>query len=192
MFLVTYSSAEDSLESKTGSTIGHTDGCEIKQKNNLEKEESFSSGAAVLLTVVDPRSSCQEKSAAVPDVHLTNDLCGSMEDKSKENSTGNLLMKEEILSSLQSKYDSNASSVSNCKDLWDASNGVHPPVEEHILCSERHKKSLDFFCLKDTSSTKIVSGEGHFSRFCPILLLRNADETGLLTGYLPLPLCFCV
>ncbi|KNA23153.1 hypothetical protein SOVF_027510 isoform A [Spinacia oleracea] len=165
------------------------DGCEIKQKSNLEKEESFSSGAAVLLTVVDPRSSFHERSAEVSDAHLSNDLRGSMEDKSEENSTENLLMKKEVFSTLQTKYDSNAS-LSNCKDLWDASNGVHPPVEEHILCLEKHQKSLDFFCLKDTSK-KFVSAEGHFSRFCPIMLLRRADEAGLLNGWsIILPICW--
>ncbi|KAL2934893.1 Ribonucleases P/MRP protein subunit POP1 [Bienertia sinuspersici] len=180
---------ENSLELGTGSTIGHADGCGIKQ-NNLEKEECFSSGAAVLLTVADPRSSGYKRSAAVPDALLANNLSGSMEHKSKENSSGNLVVKEEVFSTLQSKYDTDASSVSNCKDLWDASNGVIPPVEEHILCLERQKKSLEFFCLKDTS-TNFASSEGQFSRFCPILLLRNSDEAGLLSGWsIILPICW--
>lgn len=174
---------EDALELRTGTTIGHTSRCEIKQ-NNLEKEKCFSSGAAVLLTVVDPRFSCHNNSAVVPDAHLANNLCGSVEDKSEEISTG----KEEVFSTLQSKYGS-ISYLTNCKDLWDASNGVYPPVEEHILCLERRQKTLDFFCLKDTSSTKFESA-GHFSRFCPIMLLRNFDEEDLTGWSIILPICW--
>ncbi|XP_010679406.1 ribonucleases P/MRP protein subunit POP1 isoform X2 [Beta vulgaris subsp. vulgaris] len=176
-------SVEDCLKSRTGSTPGHKDGCEIQQKDILEKEECFSPGAAILLTVVDPRSACQKGSVPVPALPLTNDLRSSMEEKGKDNSAGNLLMEEEVLSTSQSKHDSNIS-LSNCKDLWDASIGVRPPVEEHILCLERHQKSLDFFCIKDMSSPQFVStDEGHFSSFCPVLLLKNTDEAGLYTGW---------
>ncbi|XP_021768715.1 uncharacterized protein LOC110733017 [Chenopodium quinoa] len=175
-------SVEDSFELNTGLATAYTNGCEIQPRNYLENEDCFSSGAAVLLTVIDPRSSCHKKSLAAPAANLANEQFGSMEDKSEENYVGNLPMKEDVFSTLQSKYDSNAS-LSNCKDLWDASNGIHPPVEEHKLCLEKHQKSLDFFRLKDTSSTKFASADGHFSRFCPILLLRNANEADHFTGW---------
>ncbi|XP_057519156.1 ribonucleases P/MRP protein subunit POP1 isoform X1 [Amaranthus tricolor] len=168
---------------ETGSTTEYTDG-------DLGKEESFSPGTAVLLTVVDPRFSCHKKAEVLPVAHLSKDPKESMQDKCEQNSTGNLIMKEGVLSTSLSK-DESTSSLFMCKDLWDASNGVNPPMEEHILCSKRHQKSLDFFCSKSTASTIFETTEGSYSNLCPIMLLKNADEASLHIGWtIILPICW--
>lgn len=166
------SSLEDSLESNSYSMTEDENGGDIQQKSILEKTELLTSRAAVSLIVVDPRSLSDMRFGSVRESHLA----GNNEDP-----VWNLLMKkEEVL--LQPKIES-ISSLSNCNDLWVASKGVYPPVEENLLCLERHKKSLDFFCMKDKTSGKNMSTEPKFSRLCPIVLLKNTEQAGLLTGW---------
>lgn len=157
-------------------------GCGSKQ-NTLKNAEHLSLSTIMLLAVVDPRSLLGKRSAAVPDAHLSSNLCGLSEDKRNDHSAGNMHMKEEELSVLQSAYETD-SSLPNCKELWDVVNEVvHPPVEENVLCLDRQKESLDFFCIKDATSAKSMSTETKFSRLCPIMLLRDTNHTGLLTGW---------
>uniref|UniRef100_A0A7C9DCZ9 Uncharacterized protein n=1 Tax=Opuntia streptacantha TaxID=393608 RepID=A0A7C9DCZ9_OPUST len=156
-------------------------GCGTK-RNDLKSAEFLSSSTFISLAVVDPRFLPAKKSA-VPEAHLSSNLCGLSGDKKSDHSAGNLHMKEEKLSILQLMYETD-SSLSNCNDLWDVVNEVvHPPVEENVLCLGRQKRSLDFFCLKDATSAKSTSTETKFSRLCPIMLLRDTDHTGLLTGW---------
>ncbi|KAJ8446266.1 hypothetical protein Cgig2_016037 [Carnegiea gigantea] len=158
-------------------------GCGSKQ-NTLKNAEHLSLSTIMLLAVVDPRSLLGKRSAAVPEAHLSSNVCGLSEDKRNGHSAGNMHMKEEELSVLQSAYETD-SSLPNCKDLWDVVNEVvHPPVEENVLCLDRQKESLDFFCIKDATSAKSMSTETKFSGLCPIMLLRDTNHTGLLTGYI--------
>lgn len=68
-------------------------------------------------------------------------------------------------------------SVAACKSLWDLSSGVMPPVEESILCKERHELRNSLFCLHSPISTELQS-----SRSCPVVLLKNENEKSLSIG----------
>ncbi|XP_074263012.1 ribonucleases P/MRP protein subunit POP1 [Silene latifolia] len=169
--------SEKSLKLKNLSMKEHTNGCEPTQNNILEKEESFSSHAVLSLNVVDPRFLSTKVVAAVPDAQLAGDLLDLSEDTNKDSHAGSHHEKEDVPFTLQSQNECNSS------DLWDSIEKVQPPMEEHLLCQERHKKSLDFFCLKDTSSVKSSRTQENFSTSCPILLMRRSYRSGLLKGW---------
>lgn len=58
--------------------------------------------------------------------------------------------------------------------LWDVSKGISPPVEESVLCMEKHHKRLTSYCLNDKGSKEQhASAKGQSSRFCPILVINN-------------------
>lgn len=64
---------------------------------------------------------------------------------------------------------------SSYTELWDANKGLFSPVEESVLCMEKHHQRLLSFCLtnktsndNNTPTTKMES-----SRFCPIILLKR-------------------
>ncbi|GMH02302.1 hypothetical protein Nepgr_004141 [Nepenthes gracilis] len=158
--------SEDSWQLKKCSVVGGDNSNESRQRV-LQKEDCISSHAVVPLIVADPRS-----------------LRGLLEDKTKEQSvsTGGL-DRNEGLSALQSKPAEEYTS-SNCKDLWDVSKGIHPPLEESVLCMERHHRRLDFFCIKDKTFGPLhISTIAKCLRLCPIILLRNTSQAGSLQGW---------
>lgn len=78
-----------------------------------------------------------------------------------------------------------SSCISNA-DLWHAiaCNGINPPVEESVLCMEKHQERLASFCLVDSNpgSLQTLPMEGS-SRVCPILLLKDNNHRSALTRY---------
>ncbi|KAJ8436141.1 hypothetical protein Cgig2_033636 [Carnegiea gigantea] len=125
---------------------------------------------------------CKEGVVA-PEAHLSTNLHGSSKDKRSDCSIGNLHIKEEEPFMLHSTYEID-SSLPNCKDLWDVMNEVvHPLVDKNVLCLDRQKASLDFFRTEEATSAKSMSVEAKFSRLRLIMLLRDTNHTGLLTGW---------
>ncbi|KAM7523324.1 hypothetical protein LguiA_013226 [Lonicera macranthoides] len=69
-------------------------------------------------------------------------------------------------------------------DLWDAGKGIYPPVEESVLCMEKHQQRLAFFFLGDKNSGESNAlRKGQCSRFCPIILLRNNNLGDSITSW---------
>nr|GEV45269.1 ribonucleases P/MRP protein subunit POP1 isoform X1 [Tanacetum cinerariifolium] len=69
-------------------------------------------------------------------------------------------------------------------DLWDAGNGLCCPLEESVLCMEKHHQRLSTFCLTDKTSDSVsVSTKMRSSRFCPVLLLRRNDLNDSVTRW---------
>ncbi|KAL6965717.1 ribonuclease P [Sarracenia purpurea var. burkii] len=128
----------------------------------LENEDHISPSAIISLTISDPRDLPEKKALLVSEATSTSTLGSMKEDEGKE---------------LWKNGGDGALSVS--MDLWDASKGILPPVEENILCMEKHHKKLAFFCLDNTNLGKQnASTEGLFCRLCPILLLNNSNRKG--------------
>ncbi|KAK4844269.1 hypothetical protein QYF36_018307 [Acer negundo] len=93
------------------------------------------------------------------------------------------------LSSSWLKFE--GSTIFNDRSLWDANNGISPPVEENVLCMEKHHQLLDFICLDDPKSgTAKTSKEMQCSRSCPLLLLKK-DQKGSPIGKKPVAEAFC-
>ncbi|XP_071690398.1 ribonucleases P/MRP protein subunit POP1 [Rutidosis leptorrhynchoides] len=61
------------------------------------------------------------------------------------------------------------------KDLWDVGNGLLCcPVEESVLCMEKHHQRLSSFCLADKSSEVAKASTNlDASRTCPVILLKG-------------------
>ncbi|XP_076909618.1 ribonucleases P/MRP protein subunit POP1-like [Bidens hawaiensis] len=69
-------------------------------------------------------------------------------------------------------------------DLWDAEKGLYCPVEESVLCMEKHHQRLVSFCLTDTHSVDVNASTGiHSSRVCPIILLRRNNLMDSVTRW---------
>ncbi|KAJ8445953.1 hypothetical protein Cgig2_003829 [Carnegiea gigantea] len=128
----------------------------------------------MLLTIVDPCSLVIKRSAAVPKAPLSSNLCGLSKDKGNDHSIGNLHIREEEPSMLQSTYEIN-SSLPKSKDLWDVVNEVvHLLIEENVLYLEKQKEA---------TLAKSMSTKTKFYRSCPIMLLRDTNHTSLLTRW---------
>ncbi|KAK3034635.1 hypothetical protein RJ639_033590 [Escallonia herrerae] len=136
----------------------------LKLTNFFENEDEVSSAAVLSLTVSDPRVLIEKGVANVPEaVKGHNSVCLEAEECSK---------------------------LSDSMDLWGAPTCLCPPVEESVLCMEKHHQRLGFFRLGGHSSGEVnASTDGQFSRLCPILLLRSSNlKVSLLRCSIILPL----
>lgn len=130
------------------------------------------------LIVTDPR---MEKEEQVMDIALSTCTGKSGENeavKDKKHITHTEILDENAVLLSSSEVDS------NCEDLlWDAKSGIKPPVEDNVLCKERHDKRMDFFCLGDwDSNTSDTKGTLSCSRSCPVMLLRNNSPDNQFVG----------
>ncbi|XP_015890689.3 ribonucleases P/MRP protein subunit POP1 isoform X2 [Ziziphus jujuba] len=161
------------------------DNTKVKRFSVLENEEHVSSNAVLSLTVMDPRTlrngkktadALESESTGVEAVIPRDGIdeqCASEEISHKDNKSLSLLCSEP-----------GGDRVLSGRDLWDARSGISPPVEESILCKEKHDLQKNFFCLGDpTSGTLNASTDVQCSRYCPILLLKNKNQKGLDIGW---------
>ncbi|KAJ8899138.1 hypothetical protein K2173_011135 [Erythroxylum novogranatense] len=150
----------------------------------LEDEESISSCSVLSLTVKDPRMLPVKSIANMSSspTCLINDL---PQDEAKEHASflevpGNY---KELLSLPSSIPDANEGLVDNMC-LWDVSCRLRPPVEENILCLEKHHARMDFIFLDDPKATVSKNSIGLQSlKCCPILLLKNNIGKGRSMGW---------
>uniref|UniRef100_A0A5B6YLK6 Uncharacterized protein n=1 Tax=Davidia involucrata TaxID=16924 RepID=A0A5B6YLK6_DAVIN len=152
----------------------------LKNSSILESEDHISSSSIISLTVNDPRALPEKKVAVFPKATSTSMLGHLREDEVEGHPTlaGIQNRNAELLSSLWSKPEE-ISDLSPFIDLWDAGKGLAPPVEESVLCKERHNQRLNSFCLGDTNLGALnASTKGQCSRLCPILLLKHDNEEG--------------
>ncbi|WOH01528.1 hypothetical protein DCAR_0520912 [Daucus carota subsp. sativus] len=111
------------------------------------ESENYTASSIISLVINDPRIST-----------------GKAEDQT---SAG---IQESILEPVSSLYLRNGES----RDLWQASSGIYPPVEESFLCREKHQQRMAFFCLNDKSASILNEpAKEQCSRVCPVLLLKN-------------------
>ncbi|TXG63282.1 hypothetical protein EZV62_010276 [Acer yangbiense] len=176
--------SKDSLQLKKCSSL---EADSDSEKNNifvLEDEENISSCANLSFIVKDPRLLSNERTADFPESASSIISNNVQEDEANEHVVlpGISDKSEEFLSSSQSKFDGNTCFYD--RSLWDANNGISPPVEENVLCMEKHQQHLDFICLDDSKSgTTKTSNKVQCSRSCPILLLKNNNEKGSPIGW---------
>nr|XP_043610759.1 ribonucleases P/MRP protein subunit POP1 [Erigeron canadensis] len=73
---------------------------------------------------------------------------------------------------------------SSYTDLWDVGKGLCCPVEESVLCMEKHHERLSSFCLADKSSDSTnLAIKIHSSRICPVILLRRNNLKDSITRW---------
>ncbi|KAK2649122.1 hypothetical protein Ddye_016611 [Dipteronia dyeriana] len=161
--------SKDPLQLKKCSAL-EADGDSEKNKIFvLEDKKNVSSTAILSFIVKEPRLLLNERIA---------DFWGSASSIIPNNVRDD---EANELSSSWSKFE--GSTIFNDRSLWDANSGISPPVEENVLCMEKHQQHLDFICLDDPKSgTAKTSNEAQCSRSCPILLLKNNNQKGSPIG----------
>lgn len=130
----------------------HDDPGKCENTSIFENEHQISSPGVVTLVVKDPRMI--EKGNVISPDGKPSGLC-----------------KEECQSK-EPKHESEF--VFEHDDLWNSNKEVCPPVEESVLCMEKHNQRKEFICLGHQSSgSQNVSVDRKFTRSCPVLLLKN-------------------
>jgi ribonuclease P/MRP protein subunit POP1 len=156
---------------------------QFKRSAVLENGEDFCTHAILSLRVKDPRIMPETGIADVPE-SLSAGMLSVPEAEMKEHValTGISDNKKELLLSICSKPEGK-SPVYYDNELWNNSSGVSLPVDESVLCMERHNLHMDNFCLDDPNSGVMnTSTKVQCSRSCPILLLKNNNQKGSLIG----------
>ncbi|XP_068642677.1 ribonucleases P/MRP protein subunit POP1-like [Aristolochia californica] len=93
-------------------------------------------------------------------------------------------IRAESFKSLWLKPDIDPVQLSDSKDLWTLHGQVNLPLEESLLCQEKHKKRLAFFHLDDATTGKSTTEcEKHSAQSCPILLLKSNIEGSSLSRW---------
>lgn len=149
----------------------------------LENGEDFCTHAILSLRVKDPRIMPETGIADVPE-SLSTGMLNVPEAEIKEHAalTGVSDNNKDVLLSFCSKPEGK-STIYYDNELWNNTSGVSPPVEESVLCMEKHHLHMDNFCLDDPNSGVLkTSTKVQCSRSCPILLLKNNNQKGSLIG----------
>ncbi|XP_077216674.1 ribonucleases P/MRP protein subunit POP1-like isoform X2 [Tasmannia lanceolata] len=155
----------------------------------LKHAQDLPSRAILSLVVQDPRDLPMNRIDCVPEAPSTS-LGGDLQkvDNVKENATlisvAQNNNEEEVMSSLWLKPDGTMGHFSDSKDLWASHEQISPPVEENLLCTERHQRCLASFFLANTNSQTLPAETKEGSvRSCPILLLKNSNRCDSCTGW---------
>ncbi|XP_031498129.1 ribonucleases P/MRP protein subunit POP1 isoform X2 [Nymphaea colorata] len=145
---------------------------------NLEHAEDLASHAILSLSVVDPRvvpvkeTTCPWMGPKVEPIAQN----GSLEENNGScwEATGN---KIEAFMGTWFEHEWNCL-VPDSKELWESSaKNLSSPMEESLLCAEKHQRRLSsFFMDKKNQEICTSKSTNNFSRFCPILLLRNSQK----------------
>ncbi|KAL6535048.1 hypothetical protein OROMI_026422 [Orobanche minor] len=142
----------------------------VSEKPSIfENGHQISPTAVVSVVVKDPRAFTKKGDVVVPEERPPDFL--STEEFQIQEQTSLSLPKHEAECVLQSN------------DLWDVDKDVCPPVEESVLCMEKHYRRKDFICLRHKSSgPQSTTLDGTYSRMCPVLLLKNETSEYSVTS----------
>uniref|UniRef100_A0A2P2L4N0 Uncharacterized protein LOC105138000 n=1 Tax=Rhizophora mucronata TaxID=61149 RepID=A0A2P2L4N0_RHIMU len=182
------SSSENSWQLKKCSVVGADHETQSKKAVLFEDEENIPSCSILSLIVKDPRTLSKQSIADGTATVINNNV---PEDEAKEHVTlPDISEKSEVLlssSTSKAKWNDN---LHDDKDMWDANSRMCLPVEESILCLEKHHSRMDLVCLDyPKAGMPKTPTELQSSRCCPTLLLENRNSKGLLMGWsLILPL----
>ncbi|KAJ0810242.1 putative ribonuclease P [Helianthus annuus] len=140
-----------------------------------------SKASQLLQKILHPVSSMSEKSSCLRKCSLM----GAVEEHTPCSGISSFTVNDpRALTNENTEFDSSYT------DLWDAEKGLCCPVEESVLCMEKHHQRLLSFCLPDKNSADIDASTGiHSSRVCPIILIRRnklMDSVTRWTIILPL------
>ncbi|OIT07044.1 hypothetical protein A4A49_41115 [Nicotiana attenuata] len=159
----------------------------VKYASYIGNDDQIHSSAIFSLSISDPR-------------FLDKDIANALEATApallsykKDERGGNGTPKRDMkLLSCSSLEHEGGQGLSECIDLWDSKTDIDPPIEESILCMEKHHQRMELFGVGDMNSGRQQpSTERRFSRFCPILLLKSDNQkTSIIRWSIILPLCW--
>ncbi|KAL5724219.1 ribonuclease P [Ranunculus cassubicifolius] len=146
----------------------------------LEHAGDLPDHAVVSLVVKDPRDLSQsvpkivsEETSTILDANMINNV--SSEHYCLPTSTDQT---KKAISSLWLNSEAISVLYSDSRDLWENHIGVSPPVEENLLCMEKHQKRMEFFQLNENSGISTTEAKEHSCRSCPVLLLKKNSLRG--------------
>ncbi|KAG6653178.1 hypothetical protein CIPAW_05G057600 [Carya illinoinensis] len=155
----------------------------IKNSSVPKNEDDFCTHAILSLRVWDPRMVSETGTADVPKSHSTGMPSVPTAEAKEHAASARIVDKNrELLLAFWSKAEENG--IIHNNDLWESSSGVSPPLEESMLCMEKHRVRMENFCLvAPNSGTLNTPTKVRCSRSCPIMLLKNNDQKGLFIGW---------
>uniref|UniRef100_J3NA70 Uncharacterized protein n=2 Tax=Oryza brachyantha TaxID=4533 RepID=J3NA70_ORYBR len=165
----------DPLDSPTGS--------HFLQASVIDHADIFQTGAILSMTVRDPRDNSVQgvDSSKTHSLNQDNQL---MEEYQVSNANEVPSEMRNILSSIWLNPGSYDLVLSDCKELWDSNLKINPPVNEEILCMERHHRRIKFFCLDSGNDVGQRAQENDsISRSFPVILLKHAKSNLLSVGW---------
>ncbi|KAJ0113232.1 hypothetical protein Patl1_00864 [Pistacia atlantica] len=145
--------SKKSWQLKKCSSSKADDDSQDKEFSLIENDEHISSCAILSLIVDDPRPLPDESISEISNISedLIHDSCLKFEGKS----------------------------FFNYESIWDATSRMSLPMEENVLCMEKHHRHMAFLHLDDPKSgTWKPSNKAQCSRTCPIMLLKNKNQKG--------------
>lgn len=163
---------EDSWQREKNAVAVADDDSQLKT-SVLEKEDHIASKAILSLSVMDPRATTKIGTTANVQESTSSDKVGDAtgtEIREHADAVG-------IADRNKLRSESGGDDTESCRTLWDAESGIISPLEESVLCQEKHELHKNFFCLDDPNQTKVQC-----ARCCPILLLKDENKKGLTIG----------
>ncbi|XP_048430350.1 LOW QUALITY PROTEIN: ribonucleases P/MRP protein subunit POP1-like [Pyrus x bretschneideri] len=138
---------------------------------HLKNEEEIPSHAILSLNVKDPHTLTEKGNTA------------DAQDLGSASILGDVLGTEDKKHVIFGRFSDEPAGSGKIR-ANNVSSGVSPPVEEAVLCKEKHDQNRNFFCLDDSSSGELnTSSTSQGSRSCLIMLLKNCNGRGLHVGW---------
>ncbi|KAH7655112.1 Ribonuclease P protein [Dioscorea alata] len=152
----------------------------VKKSYIMHHAEQLPSNAVFSLKVYDPRDLPSTGTESIPEVAFTKQENNLQHDNVTDTSADT----EDLLSSFWSEPQSNGVFLSDSEGLWDSNDKLSPPIQENILCEEKHLKRLELFCLDESNNPTPVTRcrKGSFQS-CPLLLLKHKDIGNISAGW---------
>ncbi|KAL6907812.1 hypothetical protein ACP4OV_001982 [Aristida adscensionis] len=153
------------------STVSH-----LSKASLFDHAEILHPGAIISMVVHDPRDGSGSKLVPLnkENIVLKEGLISNADKTPLE--LGNILSWMRVHPGRHDMF------LADCKELWDSSNNINPPLAEEILCTEKHHERIKFFCLDSGNDQGQTNQEKDFSRSCPVVLLKHAREGMLALG----------
>jgi ribonuclease P/MRP protein subunit POP1 len=157
-------------------------GSHLLKRSVFDNADILQSGAILSMIVHDPRDNSVEGTDSSKTVSLdqNNQL---MEEYQVPNADETPSGIGNILSSIWLNPGNHDLALSDCRELWDSSLKINPPVDEKILCMEKHHRRMKFFCLDSGNDQGQTSQEkDSIGRSCPVILLKHAKGSLISVG----------
>lgn len=169
--------SEGSLETEKRSVCEVDDESHLKKTSILDNGGHISPKAILSLCVADPRTVKKKNEIDdSPESTSCDMLVDTQQHEAREHiEVTEISRRNKESFSFHSEISGNSTIA--CESLWVLRSGVIPPLEESVLCKEKHEQRKNFFCLDDQ-----IPSQAQRSRCCPVMLLKNETKNGMSIG----------